>query len=48
MKDFDHFKKSCLRAESGDVQKLAKLLSVKKFFAIPWLICGDILLRELN
>ena len=38
----------CNRAEKGDRRKLDKLLSVKKFFSIPWLICGDKLTANIQ
>jgi hypothetical protein len=34
------------RAEAGDEGKLQKLLTNKKLFSVPWLICPDILLLE--
>lgn len=46
--DFGLFKEVCCKAENGDAQMMDKLLSVKKFFAVPWLICGDTLVRNLN
>ena len=44
-KNFDFFKESCCKAENGDSEKLGNLLGVKKFFSIPWLICGESLIR---
>jgi hypothetical protein len=46
--DFGLFKETCCKAENGDAHALDKLLSVKKFLSVPWLICGDKLLKALN
>ncbi len=43
--DFNLFKESCFKVENGDTNHMSKLLSIKKFFSIPWLICGDTLIN---
>ena len=44
-KDFNLFKECCCKTNNGDLKKMQKMLSVRKFFSVPWLICGESLLN---
>lgn len=42
--DFKHYKKDCIEAEKGNLNKLFKVIHAKKLYSIPWLIAGNILM----
>lgn len=42
LKDFNYYKKSLKKSmESSNKERLSKILSVKQFFSVPWLVCHE-------
>jgi len=44
--DFKNYKKDCIEAEKGNLNKLYKVIYAKKLYSIPWLIAGNILIEK--
>jgi hypothetical protein len=39
--DFQFYQVICSEAEEGNPKKMMKLLTAKKIFSVPWLLCGE-------
>ena len=46
--DFHAYKLNCKRICNGDTKKQHKMLSVRKFLSVPWLVCPDALIANLK
>ena len=44
--DFKNYKKDCIEAEKGNLNKLYKVIYAKKLYSVPWLIAGNILIEK--
>ena len=42
--NFDAYKTHCKKIVNGDSAKQMKMLSIRKFLSVPWLVCPDALL----
>ena len=46
--DFEAYKASCKRIVNGDHKRQIKMLQIRKFLSVPWLVCPDALIRNLD
>lgn len=47
MDDLDAYRAAMKRVVNGDTRIQIKMMSIRKFFSLPWLICPDQLIRQL-
>ena len=48
MKDgFDAYQACCKQIVNGNHKKQAKMLQIRKFLSVPWLVCPDALIGGL-
>ena len=43
-KDFDAYKAGCKKIVNGDNENQMKMLQLRKFLSVPWLVCPDALI----
>jgi len=46
--NLDFYQATMKRIVNGDTRLSAKMLTIRKFFSVPWLICPDTLIKNLR
>ena len=44
----ENYKAAMKRIVNGDTRLQTKMLSIRKFFSCPWLVCPDQLIRDIQ